>query len=78
MDHATYHKTPEVKQFVKEHPIIKIKMLGKKDPNSNPVEGLVNRRLSAAVSVNRNYENVGELKIKTKKFLKKYNSTYET
>lgn len=78
MDHATYHKTPEVKKFVKEHPVIKIKMLGKKDPNSNPVEGLVNKRLSSAVSVNRNYENVGELKTKTKKFLKKYNSIYET
>lgn len=78
VDHATYHKTDEVKLFVKQHPIIKIKMLGKKDPNSNPVEGLVNRRLSAAVSINQNYANLGELKTKTKKFLKKYNSIYET
>lgn len=78
MDHATYHQTPEVKKFVRKHPIIKIKLLGKKDPNSNPTEGLVNRRLSAAVSVNRNYANLAELKTKTKKFLKKYNSIYET
>lgn len=78
VDHATYHKTDEVKRFVKNHPLIKIKLLGKKDPNSNPTEGLVNRRLAAAVSVNRNYANIGELKTKTKKFLKKYNSIYET
>ena len=78
MDHATYHKTPEVKKFLKEHRIFKVKFLGKKDPNSNPVEGMVNKRLSSAVSVNRNYENLGELKNKTKKFLKKYNSIYET
>lgn len=78
VDYATYHKTPEVKQFVKEHPIIKIKMLGKKDPNSNPTEGLVNKRLSSAVSVNRACQNLEELEMKTKKFLSKYNSIYET
>lgn len=53
-------------------------MLGKKDPNSNPVEGLVNKRLSSAVNVNRDCASVGELKTKTKKFLSKYNSIYET
>lgn len=53
--------TPEVKNFVRKHPIIKIKFIGKKDPHSNPTEGLVNRRLSAAVSVNRNYANLAEL-----------------
>lgn len=78
VDYATYHQTPEVKNFVKEHPIIKIKMLGKKDPNSNPTEGLVNKRLSSAVSVNRACQNLKELETKTKKFLSKYNSIYET
>ncbi len=33
-------------------------MLGKKDSNSNPTEGLVNRGLAVAVSVNRNYANL--------------------
>ena len=78
VDHATYHKTPEVEKFVKNHPIFKIKFLGLKDPNSNPTEGLVNRKLSAAVSVNGNCVNIADLKTKTKKFLRKYNSIYET
>ena len=78
MDHATYHGTDEVKKFLKEHPVLRIKLLGKKDPNSNPVEGLVNKRLSSAVSVNRACKNLDELGLKTKKFLSKYNSIYET
>ena len=78
MDYATYHRTDKVKKFLKEHPVLKIKLLGKKDPNSNPVEGLVNKRLSSAVSVNRACENLDELELKTKKFLSKYNSIYET
>ena len=78
VDYATYHRTDKVKKFLKEHPVLKIKLLGKKDPNSNPVEGLVNKRLSSAVSVNRACENLDELELKTKKFLSKYNSIYET
>ena len=78
MDHASYHQTAEVKKFVQEHPILEIKWLGKKDPNSNPTEGLVNRRLSAAVSVNRHYQKLEELQMQTKKFLRKYNSIYAT
>jgi len=78
VDHATYHKTPKVKKFIKEHPIFKVKFLGKKDPNYNPTERLVNKRLSAAVSVNRPHQNLSVLKERTKKFLRKYNSIYET
>jgi len=78
VDHATYHETPEVKKFMKEHPVLKLKWLGKKDPNSNPVECLVNRRIASAVSVNRSYNGLAELQKQTKKFLKKYNSTYAT
>ena len=78
VDHASYHETAEVKKFVREHPILEIKWLGKKDPNSNPTEGLVNKRLSAAVSVNRHYQGLEELQTQTKKFLRKYNSIYAT
>jgi hypothetical protein len=53
VDHASYHKTPEVKLFVKQHPILKAILLGKQDPNSNPTECQVNKRLSGAVTVNR-------------------------
>ncbi len=73
-----YHRTAEVRKFLKEHPILKIKLFGKKDPNTNPVEGLVNKRLSSAVSVNRACENLDELELKTKKFLSKHNPIYET
>jgi len=53
-------------------------MLGKKDPNSNPTERLVNKRISSAVSVNYACPNLEQLKARTKKFLSKYNSIYET
>ena len=78
VDHASAHKTPQVKRFLKEHPMLVIKWLPKKDPNSNPTETLVNRRLSAAVSVNRCHADFPTLKEKTTYFLRKYNSTYAT
>jgi len=78
IDHASYHQTLAVKKFIKKHPILTVKFLGKKDPNSNPTEGLVNKRLSSAVSVNRYYSNLAELNEQTKKFLMKYNSIYAT
>jgi len=67
-----------VKRFVQEHPLLKLKWLGKKDPNSNPTECLVNRKLAAAVNVNRSYQGMSELRSQTKKFLRKYNSIYAT
>lgn len=78
IDWATYHRTPEVKKFFKEHRILKPIFLGKKDPNMNPVEGTVNKRLASAVSVNRCYSDREELRDSTKKFLRKYNSIYAT
>lgn len=78
IDHATYHKTPEVKKFVREHPILKVKFLGKKDPNSNPVELHVNKKMYSAVSVNKSYKNVKELEEAGRKYLSKYISNYDT
>ena len=78
IDHASYHKTPKVKVFLKEHPIFKPMFLGKKDPNYNPTERLVNKRLSSAVSVNRSYKNLEELSKQIKKYLSKYNLIYAT
>lgn len=78
VDHASYHETPEVERFLKQHPILKLIWLGKKDPNSNPTECLVNRRMSGAVAVNREHEDLNDLKRKTKKFLRKYNLIYAT
>ena len=68
IDDASYHKTPHVKKFVRQHPLLKIKKLPKKDPNSNPTECLVNKRLSAAVSVNQSHKDITSLKKATKKF----------
>lgn len=78
VDHASYHKTEKVKIFLKKHPVLKVKWLGKKDPNYNPTERLVNKRLSSAVSVNHAYKNLEELNNKIKKYLSKYNSIYAT
>ncbi len=78
IDHATYHKTPKVKKFVREHPILRVKFLGKKDPNSNPVELHVNKKMYSAVSVNKSYKNVKELEEAGRKYLSKYISNYDT
>ena len=78
IDDASYHKTSEVKKFVKQHPVLKIKKLPKKDPNSNPTECLVNKRLNSALSVNRCHAGYHSMKTETKKFLGKYNSIYAT
>jgi hypothetical protein len=79
IDRATYHKTPEVKKFVKEHKdILRIKFLGKGDPNSNPIESLVNRRLSSAVGVDRFHASIDVMTTAARNFLRKYNSVYAT
>jgi len=78
IDWATYHRTPTVKKFFKEHPILQRKFLGKKDPNANPVEGTVNKRIASAISVNKCYANRDVLREKTKLVLRKYNSIYST
>lgn len=79
IDHASYHDTPEVKHFIKEHKdILRIKFLGKKDPNSNPVECLVNKRLNSAVAVNRPHADIEMLEKAIRWFLGNYNSIYAT
>ena len=78
IDHAPAHKTDEVERFLKDHPVLVVIFLAKKDPNSNPTECLVNKRLSSAVSVNRCHADYTALKGATKKFLYKYNSIYAT
>jgi hypothetical protein len=78
IDWASYHDTDEVQKFFDEHPLFKVKWFGKKDPNSNAVELLVNKRLSNAVNVNRPNENIAQLTQRTKKFLRYYNSHYTT
>jgi len=78
VDYASYHDTPQVRKFIVNHKVLRIKWLGKKDPNSNPVELHVNKRLTSAVNINRPNEDLPRLKQRTKKFLKYYNSKYAT
>lgn len=78
LDAASYHDTPSVRKFFREHPLFTVKWLPKKDPNTNPTECLVNRRLSSAISVNRPKQDLPSLRAETKKFLRKYNSIYAT
>ena len=78
IDWATYHRTPAVKKFFRQHPLFKKIFLGKKDPNMNPVERTVNKRIASAISVNRCYSNRDKLRNATKSFLRKYNSIYAT
>ena len=75
-DKASCHDTPEVKRFLKNHPEPTIKRLPKKDPNVNPVELLVNRRMSSAVQYNRCYYSRDELKEAGSLFLSHYNTQY--
>lgn len=78
VDGASYHKTPAVRKFVRQHPVLKFKKLPKKDPNSNPTECLVNKRMHSAIAVNRCHDDLPALKTATGKFLMKYNSIYAT
>ncbi len=79
IDKATYHKTPEVKKFFKEHrDLLRIKFLGKSDPNSNPIECLVNKRLNSAVGIDRCHASIDVMITAARNFLRKYNSIYAT
>lgn len=79
VDHASYHKTTEAKKFIKEHrDILCIKFLGKNDPNSNPIEGLVNKRLNSAVCINRCHASIDTMTDAAGSFLRKYNVVYAT
>ena len=53
-----------------------VKPLPKKDPNVNPVELLVNRRMSSFVQSNRCYYSRDELRDAGSEFLRSYNAVY--
>ena len=78
IDYASYHRTPEVKHFIKKHTLFKVIFLGKKDPNYNPTELHVNKKMHSAVSVNKSYKNIEELEKKARQFLRKYISISDT
>jgi len=77
-DHAPCHKTKNVKKFIKEHPMLKVKLLPKRAPNLNPVERLVNKPLKSAVCTNRSYSDIDDVIKAGRRFLTKYKRTYGT
>lgn len=72
IDHATYHKTKNVKRFTKKHPILKVKFLPKRAPHLNPVEKLVNAPLKSVVCSNRSYRSIEQVMKNTHRFFRKY------
>jgi len=58
IDHATYHKTKNVKKFIRKYLMLKVKFLPKKAPHLNPVEKLVNAPMKSVVCSNRSYRSI--------------------
>lgn len=77
-DHAPCHKTKNVKKFIREHPMLRVKLLAKRAPNSNPVERLVNKPLKSAVCTNRSYSDIDDVIRAGRRFLTKYKRTFGT
>ncbi len=72
IDHATYHKAKNVRKFIREYPVLRVKLLPKRAPNLNPVEKLVNAPLKSAVCSNRCYYKIDDLAESTHRFLRRY------
>jgi hypothetical protein len=77
-DHAPCHKTKNVKRFIREHPMLRVKLLPKRAPNLNPVERLVNKPLKSAVCTNRSYSDIDDVIREGRRFLMKYERTFRT
>ena len=77
-DHAPCHKTKNVKRFIRQHPMLKVKLLPKRAPNLNPVERLVNKPLKSAVCTNRSYSDIDDVIRAGRRFLMKYRLTLGT
>jgi hypothetical protein len=77
-DHAPCHKTKNVKKFIREHPILKLKLLPKRAPKLNPVEYMINRPLKKVVCVNRSHQTIDEVLEETRTFLQQHKRTFWT
>jgi hypothetical protein len=77
-DHAPCHKTKNVKKFIREHPILKLKLLPKRAPKLNPVEHMINRPLKKVVCVNRSHQTIDEVLTETRTFLQQHKRIFWT
>ena len=73
---ASYHYTPEVNRSLERHPETVVKQLPRKDPNVNPVEQSVNRRIASAIKCNRCYYSREELREAGSQFLPHFSARY--
>lgn len=77
-DHAPCHKTKNVKRFVRQHPMLRVKLLAKRAPNSNPVERLLNKPLKSTVCTNKSYSDIDDVIRAGRRFLTKYKQALGT
>jgi hypothetical protein len=79
VDHATCHKSPGTKRFIRNHKsILKVKLLAKRAPRLNPVEGDVNRPLKSFVRTNKSHPDIEAVVEETRSFLRNYRRTLGT
>ncbi|MDG7024688.1 MAG: transposase [Nitrososphaerota archaeon] len=77
-DHAPCHKTKNVRRFIREHPILKVKRRPKRAPKLNPTEWIVNRPLKSVVCSNRSYRSLDEVDRNTVQFLRQHRTNLRT
>lgn len=78
VDHAPCHKTKNVRKFIRDHPMLRVRRLPKRAPNLNPVERLVNKPLKSVVCTNRSYSEIDGVIMAGRRFLSKYKQTFGT
>jgi hypothetical protein len=77
-DHAPCHKTKNVKRFIREHPMLRVRRLPKRAPKLNPTEWIVNRPLKSVVCSNRSYKSIDEVDRQTTHFLRQHRTNLRT
>ncbi len=77
-DHAPCHKTKNVKRFIREHSVLKMRRLPKRAPRLNPTEWVVNRPLKSVVCSNRSYKSIDEVDSNTARFLRQHRTNLRT
>ena len=78
VDHSPCHKTKKVERFIREHPVLRVKLLPKRAPNLNPVERLVNKPLKSVVCADLSYSDIDDVIRAGRRFLTKYKRTFGT
>ena len=78
VNHAPCHKTKKVERFIREHPVLRVKLLPKRAPNLNPVERLVNMPFKSVVCTNRSYSDIDDVIRAGRRSPMKYKRTFGT